>query len=36
MDFDWKDEIKEFLDENLILNCELEKEYSKNWVVLKL
>lgn len=36
MNFDWKDEIREFLDDKLIVNCELVKEYSKNWVTLKI
>ena len=36
MKFDWKDEIREFIDEKFILNCELIKEYSQDWVVLKI
>ena len=36
MEFSWKNEIREFLDEKYILNCEFEKEFSKSYVILKI
>lgn len=36
MEFDWKNEIKEFLEENYILNCQVQKEFSKSYVILNI
>jgi hypothetical protein len=36
MEFNWKEEIREFIDEKYIMNCEMEKEYSPGWILIQI